>query len=323
MHGMARLMDTNQRPIKRPKLAINGWLNLYKPLEISSAGAVAKAKWLTQAAKMGHAGTLDPLADGVLPLALGEATKATSLLMNARKTYRFTIRWGQATETDDREGAIIETSDKRPTSQEIQSVLGRFVGSIQQQPPAYSALKIKGKRACDLAREGKEVVLASRVVHIHTLTCIASNTADEAIFQVECGKGTYVRSLARDIAQALGTVGHVTTLTREAVGPFTLQNAISLDFLEKSVHNASASSGVLAPMAWLLPIVSVLDDILALECDEADVKRLRHGQTVKTQQISAPMAQIAVLHNGEMVALCEAVETPSGFALKPSRIFNI
>lgn len=320
---MARPMDKSQRPEKRAKLAINGWLNLYKPLEISSAGAVAKAKWLTQAAKMGHAGTLDPLADGVLPLALGEATKATSLLMNARKIYKFTIRWGVATETDDREGNIVATSDYRPEIKEIQAILSRFIGNVQQQPPAYSALKIKGKRACDLAREGKEVVLASRVVQIYSVACVSVISSEEAVFRVECGKGTYVRSLARDIAHALGTVGHVTTLTREAVGPFTLQNAISLDFLEKSVHNASAPSGVLAPVAWLLPIVSVLDDILALECDDADVKRLRHGQTVRTQQVSAPMAQIAVLHNGGMAALCEAIETPSGFALKPSRIFNI
>lgn len=305
---------------KRPKIAINGWLNLYKPLEISSAQAVGKAKFLTKAAKMGHAGTLDPLADGVLPLALGEATKATCLLMNARKIYHFTIRWGIATSTDDREGEVTQTSPVRPSRMSIEAVLPRFIGQIEQMPPAYSALKINGKRAYELARAGEIVALQARPVSIHRLVLAAEPEADSAQFRVECGKGTYVRSLARDIALALGTVGHVSTLTREAVGSFTIENAISLDFLEKSVHNAPASDGV-SDQAWLMPIASVLDDIPALELDAASVKRLRHGQTVTVAR--SAIGQVAILHQNEMAALCEASESPAGFTLKPMRIFNM
>lgn len=305
---------------KRPRYPIHGWLNLYKPLEISSAQAVGKAKFLTQAQKMGHAGTLDPLADGVLPLALGEATKATSLLMNARKTYRFAIQWGESTTTDDREGQILRASPNRPSKAQIEAVLPGFTGIIEQMPPAYSALKINGERAYDLARAGREVVLQPRPVTIYHIELAAEPEADTAQFRVECGKGTYVRSLARDIALALGTVGHVVTLTREAVGPFTIRNAISLDFLEKSVHNAPALAGV-SGRAWLMPIASVLDDIPALELDAASVKRLRHGQTVSVPQ--AALGQVAILHRNEMAALCEATESLAGFTLKPTRIFNM
>ena len=308
---------------KRQKIQINGWLNLYKPLEISSAQAVGKAKWLTCATKMGHAGTLDPLADGVLPLALGEATKATSLLMNARKTYHFTVKWGESTSTDDREGKVILIKNERPLKMDIVSVLNNFIGEINQIPPAYSALKIDGERAYALARAGQQPVMKARPITIHALAMVGEPERDSAQFRVECGKGTYVRSLARDIALALGTVGHVATLTREAVGQFTLENAISLDFLENSVHNASASSGGESSRTWLMPIVSVLDDILALELDEVSVKRLRHGQTVPAPQITAPHGQVAVLLNGEMAALCEAHPAPAGFILKPSRIFNL
>lgn len=306
---------------KRKKIALNGWLNLYKPLEISSAQAVGKAKFLTQAMKMGHAGTLDPLADGVLPLALGEATKATNLLMDARKTYRFSIEWGTATSTDDREGEVTATSQNRPEKAAIEAVLERFYGRIEQIPPAYSALKINGKRAYELARAGEEVQLKARPVMIHSLKLLGEPQENRAEFRVECGKGTYVRSLARDIAMALGTVGHVVSLTREAVGPFTLGNAISLDFLEKSVHNAPAPLESASFRAWLMPIASVLDDIPALELDVASVKRLRHGQTVSVP--NAALGQVAILHQNEMAALCLSEQTPMGFTLKPVRIFNM
>jgi tRNA pseudouridine55 synthase len=305
-----------------PKKPLNGWLNLYKPLEISSAQAVGRAKRLTQATKMGHAGTLDPLADGVLPLALGEATKAVSFLMNARKTYRFTIRWGEATTTDDREGEVITTHDHRPQMSDIHAILPQFMGVISQVPPAYSALKVGGQRAYDLARSGADVTLAARNITIHRLELLGQSSSDFAEFLVECGKGTYVRSLARDIALKLGTCGHVAALTREAVGNFTLENAISLDFLEKIAHNPSAHVGDGHSRAWLLPIVSVLDDILALEMEGENLERLRHGQTVQVSANLVHDASVAVLDRGEMAALCTAQRVGAGFNLSPKRIFN-
>jgi tRNA pseudouridine55 synthase len=305
-----------------PKKLLNGWLNLYKPLEISSAQAVGRAKRLTQAAKMGHAGTLDPLADGVLPLALGEATKAVSFLMNARKTYRFTIRWGEATTTDDREGEVITTHDHRPQTSDIHAILPQFMGTILQVPPAYSALKVGGQRAYDLARSGADVTLAARNITIHRLELLGQPSPDVAEFRVECGKGTYVRSLARDIALKLGTCGHVAALTREVVGRFTFENAISLDFLEKIAHNPSAYEGDSHSRPWLLPIVSVLDDILALEMTGENLKRLRHGQAVQVSADLVHDASVVVLDHGEMAALCTAQRAGAGFNLSPKRIFN-
>lgn len=309
---------------KREKKVLNGWLNLYKPLEISSAQAVGRAKFLTQAAKMGHAGTLDPLADGVLPLALGEATKATALLMHATKTYHFTVRWGIATTTDDREGEVISEKPERPAKNNILQVCNDFMGNIEQVPPAFSALKVNGERAYDLARKGQHVVLKPRTVRIDSLVLAAEPERDSAQFRVVCGKGTYVRSLARDIALALGTVGHVATLTREAVGNFHINDAISLDFLEKSVHNPPALEEANAPHAWLRPIASVLDDILALECDAASIRRLRFGQSILAPTpCAAPDGQVAVLSGGEIAALCAVTQSDHGPVLKPNRIFNI
>jgi tRNA pseudouridine55 synthase len=297
-------------------MMLNGFLNLAKPYGMSSAQAVGAVKRILRPKKIGHAGTLDPLAEGVLPLALGEATKAVSLLVDAKKTYRFTIQFGTQTATDDAEGAVIATSDMRPDRAAIEAVLPQFIGEIQQLPPAYSALKVNGKRAYALARAGEEVVLAPRPVWIERLELVSEMPGESVELCVRCGKGTYVRSLARDISEKLGTCGHVTRLIREGVGTFTLEAAISLDFLAETGHNPAAS-GQIRP-AWLLPIASVLDDIPACEVDATAVRQLRFGLRVEAANSPMREGKVAALHGGELIALCDAMDG----GLKPIRVFN-
>lgn len=299
---------------KAPLNKINGWLNLYKPLGMSSNQAVGAVKRLLRPAKIGHAGTLDPLAEGILPLALGHATRTVSYMMDATKTYRFAIRFGARTSTDDREGEVVATSDTRPTAAQIEAILPRFTGAIEQVPPVYSAIRIEGERAYARARAGEIVEMRARHVMIHGLRLLSMPDTETAELEVVCGKGTYVRSLARDIAQALGSEGHVGLLIRERVGVFGLEDAISLDFLEKSVHKAPAS----APegLAWLKPVISVLDDIPAREVDGQGTAKLRTGQSLLWPE---PLqGDVAVMHQGELVALCAA----EGGMLKPKRVFN-
>ncbi len=226
------------------KHSINGWVNLTKPLYMSSARAVAIAKRVTNAAKVGHAGTLDPLATGILPLAFGQATKQVNLLMDAQKTYRFSVTFGEARATDDAEGEIIATSDIMPSETDIQNILSRFTGEIAQLPPAFSALKVNGKRAYDLARKGEAVELKPRKVTVFSLM-LQSMEEKTAKFEAIVSKGTYIRSLGRDMARALGSEGYISALHRSQVGPFSDTDAISLDFLEESVHNSAA---------WLRPL---------------------------------------------------------------------
>lgn len=247
---------------KRRGQAVDGWVNLNKPLHMSSARAVAIAKRVANAAKVGHAGTLDPLATGVLPLAFGKATKQVNLLMDAKKTYRFSVTFGEQRSTDDAEGEVVATSDKIPTLAEIKAVLPRFTGHIEQMPPAFSALKVDGRRAYDMARAGEEVVLKPRLVTIYTLQCLGLN-ANSAEFEAEVSKGTYIRALGRDIALALGSAGHISALHRSRVGPFSDTDAISLDFLEESVHKATGSG----QSPWLL---ALLDGAPAEAIDEPD-----------------------------------------------------
>jgi tRNA pseudouridine55 synthase len=213
---------------KRPKQKVDGWVVLDKPLGMGSTQAVGRVRWLFTAAKAGHGGTLDPLATGVLPIALGEATKTVPFVMDGRKEYRFTLRFGQARSTDDGEGAVTATSDDRPSDEAIRAALPRFTGCFEQMPPAFSALKIGGQRAYDLARAGQAVDLKPRAVTIDRLELLSRPDADHADFVVTCGKGTYIRSLGRDLARALGTVGHLSALRRTAVGPFREELAISL-----------------------------------------------------------------------------------------------
>ncbi len=211
---------------------VNGWLILDKPLEMTSTQAVGKIRWLYQAQKAGHAGTLDPLATGILPIALGEATKTVSFAVDGQKAYRFTVRWGVETTTDDTEGAAVRTSEYRPALGEIEALLPQFAGEIMQTPPAFSAIKIDGQRAYDLAREGEDVILEPRPVFIDLLRIV--DTPDEAttVFEAECGKGTYVRAIARDLGRKLGCFGHVISLRRTRVGPFDDASSITLAQLE-------------------------------------------------------------------------------------------
>jgi tRNA pseudouridine55 synthase len=256
---------------------MNGWIVLDKPPGLSSAQAVAAVKRIAREIgagklKVGHGGTLDPLATGVLPIALGEATKLTGRILNGDKAYDFTIRFGAATATDDAEGAVIERSGVYPTRADVEAVLPHFAGRIRQRPPAYSALKLGGERAYRLARAGLAVETAEREVTIHALDLVACD-ADTATFRVDCSKGTYVRSLARDIARTLGTVGHVTMLRRTRAGPFGLDAAISLDKFGEIAKERGLAAAV-------LPLTTGLDDIPALAVDPGEAERLKSGQTL-------------------------------------------
>ena len=239
--------------MKPARNKINGWVNLDKPLNMTSTQAVGKIKKILGMKKVGHAGTLDPLATGILPIAVGEATKTVQYLQNRDKGYDFTITWGKATDTDDAEGEAIATSDVIPTQDEIERALPNFIGNIEQVPPKYSAIKINGDRAYDLAREGVEFEMQSRKVHVYDLRLISCDKTS-ATLSMTCGKGTYVRSLSRDLALKLGTVGYVTMLKRTFVGGFTLDNAITFDKLAEIVDNNEAHED-------LLGVERALDDI--------------------------------------------------------------
>ena len=256
-------------------MGLSGWIILDKPVGLGSTKAVSAVKRALRDAgepktKVGHGGTLDPLASGVLPIALGEATKLAGRMLDATKAYDFTIRFGEKTDTLDLEGKVIATSDVRPTRGDIQAILPRFTGPIRQTPPAFSALKVDGKRAYDLARAGQEVELAQREVTIHALSIVAAG-ANEATLSATVSKGTYIRSLARDIALALNTVGHVTMLRRTKAGPFTLERAISLDFLGDAAKARQLTRTV-------LPLEAGLDDIPGLPVTPEQAQLLRHGQ---------------------------------------------
>lgn len=300
---------------KRRGQPINGWVVLDKPLGMTSTRSVGRVRHLLDAAKAGHAGTLDPLATGVLPIALGEATKAVRYAMDGEKVYRFTARWGEARATDDAEGEVVETSPHRPARDEILKMLPKFVGDIEQRPPAYSAIKIDGKRAYDLARAGRPVSPPSRVVTISRLELLDSKpgeTANTGVaeFEMTCGKGTYVRSLVRDLAQALGTCGHLSALRRTRVGSITEDQAICLDKLELMVHSPP-------PYAYLLPIATVLDDIPALAVTGSEATRLRRGQAVRVP--SSKEGTVYVMADGQPVALATITEGE----LRPVRVFNL
>ena len=261
---------------KRRGQPVHGWISIDKPSGRTSAQVTAQVRRLLNAAKAGHGGTLDPLATGVLPIALGEATKTVSYVMNGIKRYRFTVRWGEERSTDDLEGEITTTSALRPTESDIKTVLTDFVGDIEQVPPDYSAIKLYGKRAYELARKGEEVSLTKRQVHIEEFSLISCSDNDHAVFEVVSGKGTYMRSLARDIARRLGTVGHISALRRTSCGPFSETASISLESLEALVHSAP-------PSAYLLAVETALDDIPALALNAAQADHLRHGRPVRVQ----------------------------------------
>jgi len=298
---------------KRTKQKVDGWVVLDKPLGMGSTQAVGRVRWLFTAEKAGHGGTLDPLATGVLPIALGEATKTVPFVMDGRKEYRFTLRFGEARSTDDAEGAVTATSEDRPSDQAIRAALPRFTGHVEQTPPAFSALKIGGQRAYDLARAGQNVDLKPRQVMIDRLELVSRPDADHADFVVGCGKGTYIRSLGRDLAQALGTVGHLSALRRTAVGPFREESAISLPKLEALGH-------IPPLLGVLVPVATALDDIPALALTGTQADRLRHGQPVLLTRDVPPSGTLVRAETGsKLVALVRS----DGVALQPVRVFNL
>ena len=258
---------------RRSGQPVHGWLVLDKPIGLSSTVAVSRVRRLFDAQKAGHAGTLDPLATGVLAVALGEATKTVPYAMDGEKLYRFTARWGESRDTDDAEGDVLERSDVRPTEAQILAQLPRFIGEIIQVPPAFSAIKVQGERAYDLAREGEEFTLAPRLISIRAARLVEMPDPDHAVFELSCGKGSYVRAWVRDLALALGTCGHVSQLRRLRVGPFSIEAAISLEKLEALGHSPAA-------LEHLRPIATALDGIPALAVTGQDSIRLRSGNPI-------------------------------------------
>ncbi len=300
---------------------VHGWICLDKPLEMGSTEAVSKVRRLFDAQKAGHAGTLDPLASGILPIALGEATKTVPFLMDAEKVYRFTINWGVSTDSVDREGEIIARSDVRPTPEQVKAALTAFVGEIDQVPPAFSAIKVDGQRAYDLARDGVEVELKARRVTIHEAAVTATPDADHVEIVMRTGKGVYVRSLARDLAAALGAEGHVSALRRERVGPFSTENAVTLDFLTDLVHRDAASEG-------LLPVATALDDIPELAVTDQDAFSLRQGRPIvllprQVETLKARLREgsrtVSAFQGQTLVALGQL----RAGRFEPDRVFNL
>ncbi|MET3781334.1 tRNA pseudouridine55 synthase [Brevundimonas sp. 1080] len=300
---------------------VDGWVCLDKPFEMGSTEAVSRIRRLFNAQKAGHAGTLDPLASGILPIALGEATKTVPMMMEAQKVYRFTINWGVSTDSVDREGEIIGRSDVRPTVDQVKAALPAFVGEVDQTPPRFSAIKVDGARAYDLARDGVEFELQARRVTIHSAEVSDAPDADHVEITIRTGKGVYVRSMARDLAAVLGAEGHVSALRRERVGPFSTQNAVTLDSLEEMVHRGAASEGLLA-------VATALDDIPELAVNEQDAFSLRQGrpivllprqvETLK-DRLTGGSRTVSAFQGQTLVALCQL----RAGRLEPDRVFNL
>jgi len=307
---------------------VSGWINLDKPWGMTSTQAVSKVRRLLDAQKAGHAGTLDPLATGILPIALGEATKTVPFLVDADKAYRFTIEWGRSTATCDAEGETIAQSDVRPSPEAAAEALGAFVGEILQTPPAFSAVKIDGERAYDLARRGVELELEPRPVTIHTARVAEVPGPDHLELEITCGKGTYVRALARDLAAALGACGHVSQLRRTRVGRFAESDSISVEKLEEFCHRG-------AGLEALLPVETALDDIPALAMTQEDAFRLSQGRAVVLlpRQVETLQARLMSLKIGDKDASRTVLATDQGRALalcemragrlQPVRLFHL
>lgn len=291
------------------RIDVDGWLVLDKPVGITSTHAVSRLKRIYNAKKAGHAGTLDPLASGILPVAFGEATKTVPFVQDGEKAYRFTVRWGAETDTDDSDGTIRAQSDARPTRADIEAAIPHFIGEIAQQPPAFSAIKVDGERAYDLARDGEIVELAARLVTIHDLSLVADDR-DSATFDTRCGKGTYVRAIARDMGRMLGCFGHVTALRRTRVGPFREGDAVPLAALEDAD----------AAQAALLRVEAGLREVTRILVDRNDAARLRRGQPMLLRGADAPV-------DGQAYAACAgvviAIGEIEGGALQPARVFNL
>ena len=297
------------RQKRSSRLEINGWINLDKPTGVFSTQAVGRVKFLFNARKAGHAGTLDPLASGVLPVAFGEATKTVPVVQDGAKSYRFRVRWGEESATDDAEGEIVARSDRRPAPAEIENLLPRFVGVILQTPPTFSAIRIAGARAYDLAREGETFAIEPRPIHVYRLALISAEP-DAAVLEAECGKGAYVRAIARDLGRALGCYGHVIELRRTRVGPFSVEAAIPLDRLPEDADLMARA---------ILPLQAGLAEIPALPVDRSAAAILRRGQKLLLRG-PAPI---------EGRAYAECLGTPVAFGVVEdgyfvsTRVFNL
>lgn len=289
----------------------HGWIIINKPIGMSSAHIVSKVKRLLgRENKVGHAGTLDPLATGVLPLAVGEAAKLVQFLIDSDKEYEFNVTWGEERSTDDAEGEVIKKSDLRPSTSEILEAIKSFTGSIEQVPPIFSAIKVDGQRSYDLARSDKEVELKSRNVIIHELSLVSEVPGVQASFKMRCSKGTYVRSIARDLGRKLGCYGYVSRLNRPAHGQFRIERAISLENFTELCEKGEVSAGI-------LPVEEVLDGIPAFPLDESGEQKIRNGIAVNnTANLSSNI--IALKRNEKLVAIA----APLGNKLQPKRVFN-
>lgn len=286
---------------------VNGWVVLDKPVGMTSTHAVSRLKRLYNAKKAGHAGTLDPLASGILPVAFGEATKTVPFVQDGEKSYRFTIAWGAETDSDDADGSVVATSDLRPERAAVEAALPQFIGTILQRPPAFSAIKVAGERAYDLARDGEMPDLAPRPVTIHSLELVACDR-DQAVFEARCGKGTYVRAIARDLGRALGCYGHVAALRRTRVGPFCEADATPLAELMET------------PLGALRRVESGLTEIPQIAVDRESAARLRRGQSILLRGRDLPPEGAAFASCGGVVVAVGAVEHGE---LVPGRVFNL
>jgi tRNA pseudouridine55 synthase len=302
---------------RRERLKVDGWIILDKPVGVTSTHALSIVKRLFKADKAGHAGTLDPLASGILPLAFGEATKTVPFVMDGEKSYRFTVAWGAQTNTDDSDGEVIARSDNRPTPAAIEAILPRFMGVILQTPPQFSALKVQGERAYDLARDGETVELKPREVEI-TALALVEHGQDHAVFEASCGKGTYVRAIARDFGQLLGCLGHVTALRRTEVGPFEESASLTIEALQ-----AAGETGAQSPelLSLLQPVELALSDLPSVAVGNHEAQRLRNGQPVILRGRDAPimLGTAYATHQGRLVALVEGEDGQ----LKPKRAFHL
>lgn len=294
---------------------ISGWIILDKPLNMGSTDCVSKIKWLFKAQKCGHAGTLDPLATGMLPIALGEATKTVPYVMDGQKTYRFAVTWGAETNTDDLEGEIVNRSDKRPGEGDIRDVMASYIGEIDQVPPQYSAVKINGERAYKLARDGQEIEIEARKVEIHRFDLVETRDENTTVFEVECGKGTYVRSLARDMGRDLGCFGHISELRRTAVEPFNEDDLIPLQDLIDLEGDLEALDGE------VLATGIALEELPEVSVSKEQVQRLRAGNPIILRGRDAiSFADEAYATSGSDLIAIGSVDKGS---FLPKRVFKV
>ena len=305
---------------KKKGRPVSGWLVLDKPWDFGSTEAVSKIKWLFKAEKAGHAGTLDPLASGMLPIALGDATKTVPYVMDGRKVYEFTVAWGEERNTDDLEGKVTARSDARPDRAAIEAILPDYTGTIEQVPPAFSAVKIAGERAYDMARDGEAVEIPAREVEIHRMTLLGCPDAGHAVFEVECGKGTYVRALARDFGRQLGCYGHISALRRTMVAPFSeeamvpLADLVALEEIEDDAERLARLDALLVPPGDALGMLPRID------VSEDQAQRIRMGNPIILRGRDAPVAtdEACAFVRGALLSIGEV----AGGEFRPRRVFK-